>query len=435
LWSATALVVGHTIGVGIFLTPAAIIGTLASPAWVFGLWAGCGALAVAGALTFGELASRHPQAGGVYVYLREGWGRRAAFLYGWQSMLVMDPGIAAALATGVSPYFVTIWPAAAGRERWLAIAMIWALALVAIGGLRVSARAVTALTAWKMLALAAIIVLAFTRGDGSWAHFAQLGADGSDGAPSGQAFAIALVAVFFSFGGFWEASRVADLVRRPGRTLPLALVLGVTVVTTTYMLTTAAFIYLVPSRSATSAASFARFAGEAMFGAAGPPVFAAIVILSVAASAMALLIMAPRLYIGMRADGVFPAALASIEPRTGTPMRATLLLAALATLFSVAGTFQQIVTFFMGPTLAFVALAAAALVPLRRRAPHASAFRAPGYPLTIGLFVGLLGSVLVVVAVNQPLQTLAGFAVVLLGGPAYRLARPNLACVSTGVER
>jgi APA family basic amino acid/polyamine antiporter len=151
---------------------------------------------------------------------------------------------------------------------------------------------------------------------------------------------------------------------------------------------------------------------------------------------MALLIMAPRLYIGMSADGVFPAALASIEPRTATPMRATLVLAALATLFSVAGTFQQIVTFFMAPTLAFVALAAAALVPLRRRAAQASAFRAPGYPLTIGLFVGLLGSVLVVVALNQPLQTLAGFAVMLLGVPAYRFARPNLAArVSIGVER
>jgi APA family basic amino acid/polyamine antiporter len=426
-------VVGHTIGVGIFLTPAAIIGTLASPAAIFGLWAGCGALAVAGALTFGELASRYPQAGGVYVYLREGWGRRAAFLYGWQSMLVMDPGVTAALATGVSPYFATLWPAAAGRERWVAIAMIWALALVAIGGLRVSARAVTVLTAWKMLALAAIILIAFTRGDGSWAHFATPG--GSDGAPGGQAFAIALIAVFFSFGGFWEAGRIADVVRQPRRTLPLALVLGVTVVTMAYMLTTAAFIYLVPPRSATSADSFGRFAGEAMFGPAGPAVFAAIVILSVTASAMALLIMAPRLYIGMSADGVFPAALASIEPRTATPVRATLLLATLATLFSVAGTFQQIVTFFMGPTLAFVALAAAALVPLRRRAPQASAFRAPGYPLTIWLFVGLLGTVLVVVALNQPLQTLAGFAVMLLGVPAYRFVRPNLARVSTGVDR
>src|SRR5215218_10317360 len=92
LSGATALVVGHTIAVGIFLTPAELIGSLASPALTIGLWLVCGALVLAGALTFGELASRFPMAGGPYVYLREGWGEQAAFLYGWQSLLVMDPG-------------------------------------------------------------------------------------------------------------------------------------------------------------------------------------------------------------------------------------------------------------------------------------------------------------------------------------------------------
>ena len=95
LWSATALVIGHTIAVGIFLTPAELIGAVASPALTLGLWLGCGVLVLAGALTFGELASRYPRAGGPYIYLREAWGERIAFLYGWQSLLVMGRQCAA----------------------------------------------------------------------------------------------------------------------------------------------------------------------------------------------------------------------------------------------------------------------------------------------------------------------------------------------------
>jgi len=132
-WSVTALVVGHTIGVGIFLTPAEPIGALASPALTFGLWLACGAVVLAGAFTFGELASRYPQAGGPYVYLRQAWGRRVAFLYGWQCLLIMDPGITAALALGLSQYLVVLWPSAAGRERWLALGTVWVLALVNMG--------------------------------------------------------------------------------------------------------------------------------------------------------------------------------------------------------------------------------------------------------------------------------------------------------------
>src|SRR6185436_16832745 len=151
LWSATALVVGHTIGVGIFLTPAGLIGALASPSLTLGLWVVCGAIVLAGALTFGELASRYPHAGGPYIYLREAWGPRIAFLYGWQSLLIMDPGVTAALTTGMSQYLVVLWPAVTGFERPIAVATIWLLALVNLAGLKVSARILSAMTAFKLL--------------------------------------------------------------------------------------------------------------------------------------------------------------------------------------------------------------------------------------------------------------------------------------------
>ena len=158
-----------------------------------------------------------------------------------------------------------------------------------------SARLLNLLTAIKVLALAAITVAALTIGAGSWSHFLPFAGRRPGTPPIGEALALGLVAVFYSFGGFWEASRVAGEMRDPRRQLPRALALGVTAVTAAYMVTTVVFLYLVPSEQATSAAAFARSAGEACSGRVAA-VFASVVILSVAASAMALLLMAPRLY-------------------------------------------------------------------------------------------------------------------------------------------
>jgi APA family basic amino acid/polyamine antiporter len=233
--------------------------------------------------------------------------------------------------------------------------------------------------------------------------------------------ALGVVSVFFSFGGFWEASRMAGEVRNSTRTLPAALAIGVACVTVVYVAMTTAFVYLVPVRQATSATEFARHAGEAMLGPDGPAVLAAIVVLSVMTSALALLIMAPRLYVAMSRDSLFPSSLAKVNAVTQSPVRATALLAVLATVFASLATFQQIVAFFMCTTLGFIALAAAALVVVRRRAPEAPAFHAPAYPVSVMLFVALVLGVVTLVAINRPLQATAGFGIVVLGLPAQRL--------------
>jgi APA family basic amino acid/polyamine antiporter len=418
LWSATAFVVGHTIAVGIFLTPADIIGGLASPALTIGVWAVCGLLVLAGALTFGELAARYPLAGGPYIYLREGWGERVAFLYGWQSALILDPGITAALAAGLAQYVSVIWPSAAGAERGIAVAVIWILAAIAMSGLRLSARTLGTLTALKVLVIAGIGVLAFTIGEGSRSHFVPFVGARAGAPPLIEALAGALVGTFFSFGGFWEASRIAGEIDRPERTLPRALAIGVISVTFLYLLTTCAFIYLVPVGSVTSAPEFARRAGEALLGSRGPSIFAAIVVLSVTVSMLALLVMAPRVYVAMSDDGLFPRALGSLNQTTRTPIKATALTAALASVLVLLGTFQQIVAFFICTAFGFIALAAAALFVLRPRAPG-SPFRVPGYPYTSALFILLIVVVLVLVAVNRPLQAGSGIVLLLLGLPAH----------------
>ena len=436
LWSATALVVGHTIAVGIFLTPAEIIGALSSPILTFGLWIGCGLVVLAGAVTFGELASRFPRAGGLYIYLREAWGERVAFLYGWQSLLIMDPGVTAALGVGAAQYMVLIWPAAGGAERVIACALIWALALLTMGGLRIGARVFGVMTAVKLGTLGGIILLAFAAGQGEWAHFSGATARPAAAPPLGEALALGLVGVFFSFGGFWEASRIAGEVRDPRRTLPRALVLGVATVTGVYLMTTAAFIYLVPPTAATSAAEFAHRFGEALLGPAGPTVLASIVVLSVVPSAMAMIIVAPRLYEAMAADALFPAWLAERHRASGAPVRSTVVLAALASLFVLLGTFDQIVAFFLCTTLGFIAMAAAALFAVRRRDGATGApFRTPGYPVTPALFVVLVLSIVLMVAAHRPLQAVAGLVIVMIGLLLQRRLAPRPVPMSPGGNR
>ncbi|HEY6931137.1 MAG TPA: amino acid permease [Thermoanaerobaculia bacterium] len=420
-WSVAALVVGHTTGIGIFLTPAQLIGARASPALTLGLWLVVGALVVAGAWTFGELAARYPRAGGLYVYLDEAWGRRVAFLYGWQCLLVMDPGIIAALALGLSGYLAVLFPATRGHETACALSLIWLLAFVQIAGLQLSSRVLNVVTTAKVLAFIAFVVCAFALGSGTWTHLVPFAARRPDSPPLHIALALALTGMFYSYGGFWEASRVAGEVRDVQRDLPRALAVGVTAVTAIYVAITLAFLYLVPGEEASSAAAFAERAGRAIWGGSGPAVLASIVVLSGAPSMMALLFMAPRLYIAMSEDGLFPRALASLTASRRAPWRATALLAAIASLFVLSGSFGQILAVFLCTAFVFLALAAAGLFVLRRKEPDAAPFSVPGYPVTPLLFVVLTLAAVGMIATSRPWQALIGFGLVLAGWPVYGL--------------
>jgi basic amino acid/polyamine antiporter, APA family len=329
--------------------------------------------------------------------------------------------VTAGLAAGLARYVVAVFPEAAGHERLIALAAVWILAAAPMAGLKPSVRALGLLTSVKALALLAVPAIAFAAGSGRFEHFVPFFERRPGAPPLGGALAAGLVGVFFSFGGFWEASRLAGEIRETERTLPRALALGTATVTVLYLLTTAAFIYLVPFQPAMTASEFARHAGESLFEGAGPATLAAIVVLSAAASAFALLLMAPRVYVAMSRDGLFPSAIAALSPKTSAPARATALLAAIASVYVLTGTFEQIVALFLCTALVFIALAAAGLFVLRRREGPAAGFRCPGYPATPVLFIGLLLVVVVVVAAAHPLPALAGVVLAALGLPVHRL--------------
>ncbi|MGI8919272.1 MAG: APC family permease [Pyrinomonadaceae bacterium] len=419
--TATALVVGEVIAVGIFLTPAGMAKSLGSPLWVLIVWLVMGGMAICGALCFGELAARYPQAGGSYVYLREAFGRPLAFLYGWMALLVMDPGLTAALAVGLAGYVGYIANLSPGATKAVAIAAIVSVAVINIRGVRLGAWLMRWLTGLKLGLLFFLLLWGFGFQLGNWSNFTPFMAQRPQSAPLLPALAGGLVAAFFSFGGWWDVTKVAGEIREPARTLPRALLYGVLIVTLVYILTSAVFFYLVPLESVTSGETFAAQAGEVLFGRQGAQVFSGIVIITVAASLAALIMAAPRVYFAMARDGLFIPSVASLHPRFGTPARAIALHALLASLLVALGSFNDIISYFIFVVVIFVALSVAALFVLRSRQLQRPVYQTPGYPVTPIVFLLLVGVLLFLLGSNSPKESLLGVGVVALGVPVYYL--------------
>ena len=367
LVTATALVVAEVIGVGIFLTTAGMAKSVGSPFWLLVVWMIIGGGAAGGAICFGALAARFPEAGGPYVYLKETYGPRVAFLFGWLSLLVTDPGITAAVAVGLASYVGYLVPLSPWGLKAVAVAATWLLAAVNIRGVALGSEVLRVLAALKLGLLGFLVLWGFGLGRGDWSNLSPLVAQRPGSEPLAGALIGASIAAFFSLGGWWDVSKVAGEVKDPRRTLPRALLLGVMVVTLVYVLITLVFLYLVPYERIDSREAFAALAGEALFGRVGGVVFTLIVIVTVLGSLAALLMAMPRVYFAMARDRLFFPSVAVLHPRYGTPARAIAIQAALASVLAVIGTFEQILAYFVIPTVVFVALTVAAVFVLRRR--------------------------------------------------------------------
>ena len=421
LRTAIALIVGEVIAVGIFLTPAGMAKSLGSPVWLLIVWLIMGAMALCGALCYGELAARFPEAGGGYVYLREAYGRPVAFLYGWMALLVMDPGLTAALAVGLASYVAYIFHLSNAGQKAVAVAAIFAVALVNIRGVKLGGWLVRWLTILKLGLLGVVVVWGFGSQAGQWSNFTPLLAQRPGSSPLLGALAGGIVAAFFSFGGWWDLSKLAGEVRNPERTLPRALIYGVSILTAVYIITSAAFMYLVPLERVTTGEIFAAQAGEVLFGRIGGQVLSGIVIVAVLGSLAAIVMSAPRVYFAMARDGLFIPAAAVIHPRFETPARAITIQAALASLLVLAGTFSTIISYFVFVVVIFIGLTVAALFVLRRRNPSSLTYRTPGYPVTPSIFLVLIAVLLFLLGANNPMEALLGVGVVILGLPVYYL--------------
>jgi basic amino acid/polyamine antiporter, APA family len=432
LGSATALVVGEIIGVGIFLTPAGMAKSLGSPGLLLLVWLTMGAVALSGALCLGELAARHPSAGGCYIYLREAYGPLMAFLYGWMSLLVMDPGLTAALAMGVASYVGYLTGLSELGLKLVAVGAILVLAGVNILSVRLGAGLLRWLTAFKVGLLAFIACWGFGSGVGDWSNFVPFVSQQPGSDPLVKALAGGMVGAFFSLAGWWDLSKMAGEVRDPERTLPRALVIGVSVVTAVYILTSAVFLYLVPLTQVASNQAFAAQVGETLFGSSGGSVFSAIVIIAVLGSLIGVIMAAPRVYYAMARDGLFLPGIAVLHPRFGTPARAIAVQAVLSVVLVLSGTFDEILAYFVFVAVLFLALTITGLFVLRRRLPAFGGYRTSGYPATPLLFLVPTLGLLVLLALGNPVRVSIGVAIVILGVPVYYLMFRKSVAGSTG---
>ncbi len=421
LGSAAAAVAGEAIAVGIFLTPAGMARSLGSPFWLLMVWLFMGAISMSGALCFGELAARYPEAGGLYVYLRQAYGERIGFLYGWMSLLVMDPGITAALAVGGATYGSYIFGWNGTAAKLIAIATVAVICAVNMLNIRLAAGVLRYLTWLKFGVLALLVVWALLFRLGSWSHFVPFVAQRPGSTPLLPAVAGALVAAFYSFGGWWDVSKIAGEVKDPARTLPRALVLGVLGVVAAYVLVSGVFLYLVPLGSVTSDQTFVAQAGAILFGRTGADLLAGAVVICVLGSVAALIMLCPRVYYAMARDGVFLHSVARLHPVFGTPVRAIAIQGIMTSLLVAVGAFDQIIAYFIFVAVLFIGLTVTTLFVFRGRDHEQAAVKTPGYPYTPLAFLALVVLLLALTMLRAPRQALLGCAVVLLGLPVYAL--------------
>lgn len=414
-WAATALVVSEVVGVGILLTPATMMRTLGGVRAPLVMWLAMGTLTAAGALCYAELSTRFPRAGGAYVFLREGFGRRCAFVYGWMAMLVMDPGITAALGIGFAQYLLATLGLAPRLAAPIAIAGIAGCALLVNRGVTASGRVMAWAASVKLLIVAQLVCA------GVW-RVAASGFAVNATAPVAlgpQGIAAALIAAFFAFGGWWDLGRVSEDVAEPRRTMPVALVGGVLLVTAVYVMVTLTFALAAPAGAAQTDEAFVAAAGDALFGPTAGRLLAAMVVLTVSGSLAAVLFGAPRTYVAMMRDGLLPGRYQWFDEVRGSSPAGTLVQATLACVLVLLGSFDQILGYFVPAAVFFLGLSAASLLVLPR-STDAATFRVPLYPLPLVVFLVLIVAMIALFLAGQPTQTLLGAAVVLLGLAASR---------------
>jgi APA family basic amino acid/polyamine antiporter len=411
--------------VGIFLTPAGMAKDLGSPMLLLVVWLVMGAMALCGALCYGELAARYPEAGGAYVYLREAYGPAVAFMYGWMAFLVMDPGLTALLGVGLATYAGYGLNFSPVGIKVFAIATIILMALINIRGVKLGAGFIRTLTFLKLGLLAFIVLWGVGFQLGDWSNFSPFVARRANSAPLIDALAGGFVGAFFAFAGWWDLGKLAGEVKNPGRTLPLALAYGVIIIMIVYVLTSFAFVYLVPLDQVTSGETFAAQAGEVLFGRAGGLIFSLVVVVAVLGSLAAVIMSAPRVYFAMARDGVFFPSVAVLHKRFETPARAIALQAVLASVLVVAGSFNEILSYFVFVVVVFIAFTVAALFKFRREDLESVRYLSPGYPITPVVFLIMIVFTLVLLGGNNPKQALLGAGVVALGLPVYLLVFRN----------
>ena len=423
-----AVVIGTTIGSGIFRSPASITNRLPGPLPLFSVWVVGGALALCGALTLAEVAGALPYTGGIYVFLREGWGRLAAFLFGWAELVIIRAAALGAIAITFAEYFLRVLgydPTVAPFDsyaHYVAAASIIVMAGVNIIGVRFSSWVQNITTIAKYFGLLLIVLIALALGlpRTGGGHFTPASPPGSF---SVSAFGLALVSVLWAYDGWADLSFISGEVKNPRRNMPLALILGAVAIIAIYLLANVAYLAVLPVEEIRTSRLVAADVAQRLVGATGVVFVSSTVMLSTFGTLNGSILTSPRIWFAMADDGLFFRRVAAVHPRFQTPYVAIGIAAALGAGFVLLRTFEQLADTFVTAIIPFYALGVASVYVLRRRANYDPPFRTPGYPVVPALFV-LATIYLLANAIIDPSSrwaTLAVMGVTLLGIPVYYL--------------
>ena len=432
---AGAIVVGTIIGSGIFLVPAEMMQAVGSAKLVYLAWLVGGLLSFFGALTYAELGAMKPQAGGEYVYVRDGYGPLAGFLYAWTTLLISKPASIATITTGLVrilgtfPVFaffshpILTRPVAIGYGQLVAIAATILISLLNYLGVKKAGEFQLIFTVLKVAIIVGIVGIGFSYSEGSWGHFA-----GHYSAAQGGilGFMTALVAALWAYDGWNDLNMVGGEIRQPERNIPLALIVGVATVGALYMLVNAALQYVLPVHAIAASPRPASDAIGLVWGALGAGIVSAGMALSMLVTLNGSTMSGARVTFAVARDGYFFSALGKVHPRFHTPHVALVVQGFLAiVLLLLGGSFRQFFSLAIFAEWLFYMITASTVFVFRRRDPElARPYRVWGYPVVPALFVMASGYLLYRIFTDNLFYSSFGCLIILAGIPAfYRFAR------------
>jgi len=421
-FDATMVVVGGIIGSGIFIVPSVVAQRLPTAGLVLAAWLAGGAIALAGAFAFAELATLFPRAGGEYVYLREAYHPLVAFLFGWTSLLMIQGGGLAAVSITFAQYSLRLLgrnPADASVAAPIAIGVVAAVNLL---GVKPGSRLLNVLVVLKFVALAALIGGGLMFPPAVGPNVVPVHPPPSRGF---VAFGGALVPILFAYGGWQSVNLVAEETREPRRTIPRALIVGMGIVITVYLSANVVYLRVMSHAALAATGTPAAEALQWIFGPGADRLIAASIAISAFGFLDLTLLAQTRIYFAMGKDGVFFPALARLHPRFGTPTLAILLQAGWGILLALTGTYGELVDSVVFGDWIFFGLTVAAIFVFRRTIPIDSrepgSFRTPGYPLVPALFVAAAVVVVVSAVRTNPFRSAIGIAFLAVGPLVYWL--------------
>ncbi|MCA1586489.1 MAG: amino acid permease [Acidobacteria bacterium] len=425
LWSSIGIVIGITIGGGIFRTPAGIATRVPEPTLMLSVWIIGGVIVLCGALAFAELSAAMPETGGMYVYLREGWGRAYAFLYGWSQLVLIRAAALGGISSVFGEYCLRSFGIDPGQHAdwadYLAAAAIAVAALTNVRGVQFGALLAGLSTIAKFSALSLLVLASFVLGGASgasWQHLAPTGA-----AVNPQLYGLALISVLWAYDGFADLSFASGEVKDPQRNLPRAIILGTVAIIAIYLLANVAYLYVNPIEKVQTSRLVSADTMAAMFGQAGVAFISVIVMISTFGSLMGSMLASPRVFFAMADDRLFFRQIASVHPRYHTPYVAILLACGLGIAMVLTQTFEQLTDTFVLAMWPFYALSVAAIYRLRQAQPHLHRpYKVIGYPYVPAVFIIAAVYLVVNALVTDPVWTSIVFGVVLAGLPVYYLA-------------